>query len=170
MRASRLTFLMPVATMVACGGPEFEVVGIKVESTTLEVAYKMHPRMDCEYLKAFGLRPMVPDYKHCRVEDVEVANIRSSLNLEPTKDGVITAVVISGQPYDGPFISWSKAMNEKYGSGTTDEQGRIVWKGTNGRATLEKGTDGGARLYFTGNRWQQDVEEATRNMEKGRKF
>lgn len=126
--------------------------------------------MQCDRLRALGIRPLLPDYRECSVDNVEVAKIRSSLNFEVSKSGIVTAVTIHGEPYDGPFEKFSKAMTEKYGPPQGSRDGDPVWSGSNGKAVLAKTRNGGAMLMFHSNRWQQDVEAQNRAVDKGRKF
>lgn len=163
---------LALIAMVACGSkqPEFEVLGIKLDSATLDSVRQIHPTLDCDRFLRLGIRPLLPDYKVCSVDNVEVANIRSSLKIEVNKAGIVTAVTLHGEPYDGPFINWSKAMTEKYGPAAGEERGDPVWNGSNGKAILTKTRNGGAMLLFQGKRWQQDMETLNRNIEKGQKF
>ena len=126
--------------------------------------------MHCDRLRTLGIRPLLPGYRECSVDNVEVAKIRSSLNIEVNKTGIVTAITIHGEPYDGPFANFSKAMTAKYGLPQTGERGEPVWHGSNGKAVLAKAKDGGAMLMFHSNQWQQDVEALNRNAEKGRAF
>lgn len=150
LRALTRRLLAPAAitALLACSGrePEFEVLGIRIDSTTLEAARQMHPSLDCDEPIGRALRPLIPDYKDCRVKNVEVAKIRSSLKLHVNKAGVVTAITIHGEPYDGPIFNWSKAMTNKYGAATGEESGNPVWKGSNGETTLAKTENGGAML------------------------
>jgi hypothetical protein len=170
MRTTLVALALIVLTGCGPKAPEFEVLGIKLDATTLESAQKMHPSMQCDRLRALGIRPLLPDYRECSVDNVEVAKIRSSLNIEVNKSGIVTAITIHGEPYDGPFANFSKAMTEKYGPPHSEERGDPVWHGSNGKALLAKSRDGGAMLMFHSNRWQQDVEALNRDAEKGRKF
>jgi len=92
---------------------------------------------------------------------------RRSVNHE--ESGRQVRVTLFGEPYDGPFINWSKAVAEKYGP-AGEERGDLVWNGSNGKARLTKTRDGGAMLLFQGKRWQQDIETFKQNVEKGQKF
>ena len=163
---------LAVTALNGCGpkAPEFEILGITLDATTLEQAQKIHPSMQCDRLRALGIRPLLADYRECSVDNVEVAKIRSSLKIEVNKGGIVTAVTIHGEPYDGPFSNFSKAMTEKYGPPQSEERGEPVWHGSNGKAVLVKTRDGGAMLLFHGNRWQQELEALKRDTEKGRKF
>ena len=163
---------LAVIAMFGCGSkePEFEVLGIKPDSTTLDSVRQIHPSLECDRLLRLGIRPLLPNYKECSVDNVEVAKIRSSLKVEVNKGGVVTAVTLHGEPYDGPFINWSKAMTEKYGPAAGEERSDPVWNGSNGKAILTKTRNGGAMLLFQGKRWQQDMETLNRNVEKGQKF
>ena len=170
MRITSVAVALIVLTGCGPKAPEFEVLGIKLDATTLESAQKIHPSMQCDRLRALGIRPLLPDYRECSVDNVEVAKIRSSVNIEVNKSGIVTAVTIHGEPYDDPFANFSKAMTEKYGPPQGEQHGEPVWNGSNGKAVLAKTRNGGAMLMFHGNRWQQDVEALNRAAEKGRKF
>lgn len=170
MRTIPLALVLMLLNGCAPDPPEFEVLGIKLDSTTLESAQKAHPSMQCDRLAALGIRPLLPGYRQCSVNNVEVAKIRSSLNIEVNKSGVVTAVTIHGEPYDGPFSNFAKAMTEKYGPPQSAGKNEPVWHGSNGKAALAKAKDGSAMLMFHSNRWQQDVEALNREAEKGRKF
>lgn len=159
---------LSAVALIACGSrdPVFEVMGIKLDSATLESARKIHPDLKCDRSSI-----LIPDYVTCRVHDVDVAKIRSSLTVEANKAGVITAITLHGEPYDGPFGTWSKAMTEKYGSAAAEEPGsRAMWNGANGQAILTKTKNGGAMLWFQGKRWDQDLQTLKGNAAKGQKF
>lgn len=67
----------------------------------------------------------------CAAVNFEFAGIRSAVFLFATKDGVIHRMDAFGA-YDGPFVTWKKAVTEKYGAGTDDTGGALRWTGANG--------------------------------------
>lgn len=168
----RYFLAMALIALAGCGPKtsEFEVMGIRIDETTLEAAQKIHPTMRCDQLFSPGIPPLMPGYSECSVMDVQVAKIRSSLDMKVNKAGVVTAVTVVGQPYDGPFTTFSQAMTEKYGPPPGEERGDPVWRASNGTATLTRTKDGGAMLVFQGKRWREDVAALDRDAEKGRKF
>lgn len=156
-----------VAILVSCADklPEFEVMGIKLDITTIDAARKLHSNMTCD-----SRYSTIPDYKTCRVENLDVAKITTTMWLDVNQKGVVTAISLRGEHYDGPHYNYWVAMNEKYGNGYKDERGDLFWTGSNGKATLTKMKDGGARLSFEGIQYSEDLAALRRNLEKGAKF
>lgn len=175
MRSSIARVALVIVTAGTLSGcepsrPAFEVMGLALDKTTLEAALRAHPSMECDRFLALGVRPIIPGYRECRVGEIDVAGIRSSLGVDVDREGIVTAIAVHGQPYDGPFGKFSKAMTEKYGAPVSADGERATWNGSNGRAVLVKSNDGGALLRFEGARWKRDAEALERDFQKGKKF
>jgi len=123
----RIFLLLAVITLLSCtkGGSEFEVVGIKLDSSSLDMARRVQPGLECNRRT---ILPLFDGYTECSVHGIDVASIRASLYVEANKEGIVTKISLQkSEPFDAPFHKWRDAMTEKYGPPTSVEAEKLVW-------------------------------------------